>query len=50
VIGGLIGSRFGPQASPQEQAYFEELREPGGETLYERVQRRVVAKDQTSPA
>jgi cation/acetate symporter len=51
VIGGLIGSRFGPQATAQEQAYFEELREPGGEALYERVQRRVVAaKDQTSPA
>ena len=42
---------FGPQPSPQEQAYFDELREPGGEALYERAQRRVVAaKDQTSPA
>ena len=48
---GLIGSRFGPQASAQELAYFEELREPGGEALYERAQRRLVAaKDQAQPA
>ena len=51
LIGGLIGSQFGPQASAQERAYFEELREPGGEALYERAQRRMVAaKDQASPA
>lgn len=51
LAGGLIGSQFGPKPSAQEQAYFEELRDPGGEALYERAQRRAVAvKEQTSPA
>lgn len=51
LVGGLIGSLFGPQASAHEQAYFEELREPGGDALFERAQRRMVAaNDQTSPA
>jgi hypothetical protein len=51
LAGGLIGSEFGPRPSAQEQAYFEELRDPGGEALYERAQRRAsTAKEQTSPA
>jgi cation/acetate symporter len=51
IAGGIAGSLFGPQPSPQEQTYFEELREPGGEALYERAQRRIAAAtDQTSPA
>ncbi len=51
LAGGLIGSQFGARPSAQEDAYFEELREPGGEALYERAQRRAVAaKEQPSPA
>jgi len=43
LIGGLIGSLLGPKPSPAEQALFEELRDPAGETLYERAQRRAAA-------
>jgi cation/acetate symporter len=51
LAGGLIGSRFGASPSTQEQAYFEELRDPGGEALSERAQRRAIAsKEQPSPA
>jgi cation/acetate symporter len=51
LAGGLIGSQFGPRPSAQEEAYVEELREPGGDALYERAQRRAsVAKEETSPA
>jgi hypothetical protein len=51
LAGGLIGSRFGTSPSTQEQTYFEELRDPGGEALSERAQRRTIAaKEQPSPA
>ncbi len=51
LAGGLIASEIGPRPTAQEEAYVDELREPGGEALYERAQRRAaMAKDQTSPA
>lgn len=51
LAGGLLGSQFGPRPSAQEEAYVEELREPGGDALYERAQRRAsVAKEEPSPA
>jgi cation/acetate symporter len=43
LIGGLIGSLLGPKPTPVEQAYFEELRDPSGDALYDRAQRRASA-------
>jgi Na+(H+)/acetate symporter ActP len=43
LIAGLIGSLLGPRPSPAAQAYFEELRDPTGDSLYERAQRRAAA-------
>ena len=43
LIGGLIGSLLGPKPTPVEQAYFEELRDPSGDALYDRAQRRAAA-------
>ena len=43
LIGGLIGSLLGPKPTPAEQAYFEELRDPSGDALYHRAQRRAAA-------
>ena len=40
LIGGLIGSLLGPKPTPAEQAYFEELRDPSGDALHDRPQRR----------
>ena len=40
LIGGVVGSLLGPRPSAAERAYFEELRDPGGEALYDRAQRR----------
>ena len=42
LIGGLIGSLLG-RPTPVEQAYFEELRDPSGDALYDRAQRRAAA-------
>ena len=39
----LIGSLLGPKPTPAEQAYFEELRDPSGDALYDRAQRRAAA-------
>jgi Na+(H+)/acetate symporter ActP len=43
LIGGVIGSLLGPKSTPAEQAYFEELRDPSGDALYDRAQRRAAA-------
>ncbi|MGB3038520.1 MAG: VC_2705 family sodium/solute symporter [Methyloceanibacter sp.] len=43
LIGGLIGSLLGPKPTPAEQAYFEELRDPSGDALYDRAQRGAAA-------
>src|SRR4029077_13144172 len=43
LIGGLIGSLLGPKPTPAEQAYFEELRDPSGDALYDCAQRRAAA-------
>jgi cation/acetate symporter len=43
LIAGLVGSLLGPKPSPAAQAYFEELRDPTGDSLYERAQRRAAA-------
>jgi cation/acetate symporter len=43
LIGGVIGSLLGPKPTPAEQAYFEELRDPSGDALYDRTQRRAAA-------
>jgi cation/acetate symporter len=40
VVAGVAGSLLGPQPSPAEETYFEDLRDPGGETIYDRAQRR----------
>ena len=46
LIGGLIGSLLGPKPTPAEQAYFEELRDPSGDALYDRARRRAAAASQ----
>jgi cation/acetate symporter len=46
LIGGLIGSLLGPKPSPAVQAYFDELRDPAGDALYDRAQRRAAAASQ----
>ena len=43
LIAGLVGSLLGPKPSPAAQAYFDELRDPTGDSLYERAQRRAAA-------
>ena len=43
LIAGVIGSLLGPKPSPAAQAYFDELRDPTGDSLYERAQRRAAA-------
>jgi cation/acetate symporter len=43
LVGGVIGSLLGPKPTPAEQAYFEELRDPSGDALYDRTQRRAAA-------
>jgi cation/acetate symporter len=43
LIGGVIGSLLGPKPTPAEQAYFEELRDPSGDALYDRARRRAAA-------
>jgi len=46
LIGGLVGSLLGPQPSAAEANYFEELRDPGGEALYDRARQRSTAAAQ----
>ena len=43
LVAGVIGSLLGPKPSPAAQAYFEELRDPTGDSLYERAQQRAAA-------
>jgi cation/acetate symporter len=38
-VGGLSGSLIGPRPSAAEDTYFEELRDPNGEALYDRAPR-----------
>jgi cation/acetate symporter len=46
LIGGLVGSLLGPQPSAAEANYFEELRDPSGEALYDRARQRSTAAAQ----
>ena len=46
LIGGLIASLLGPKPSPAVQAYFEELRDPASDALYDRAQRHAAAASQ----
>jgi len=46
LIGGLIASLLGPKPSPAVQAYFEELRDPASDGLYDRAQRHAAAASQ----
>jgi cation/acetate symporter len=46
LIGGLIGSLLGSRPSPAVHAYFDELRDPAGDALYDRAQRRTTAASQ----
>jgi cation/acetate symporter len=46
LIGGLIASLLGPKPSPAVQAYFEELRDPAGDALYDRARRHAAAASQ----
>jgi hypothetical protein len=39
----VAGSLLGPKPSPAAQAYQEELRDPTGDSLYERAQKRALA-------
>ena len=43
LVVGVVASLFGQAPSPAEAAYFEELRDPAGEALYDRAQRRAAA-------
>ena len=43
LIAGIVGSLLGPKPSPAAQAYFDELRDPTGDSLYEQAQRRAAA-------
>jgi Na+(H+)/acetate symporter ActP len=43
LIVGVAASLLGGAPSPAEAKYFEELRDPGGEALYDRAQRRAAA-------
>ncbi len=38
VVAGILASQIGPGPSPQNEAYFAELRDPGGEAIYDRVE------------
>jgi cation/acetate symporter len=44
LIVGVAASLLGGAPSPAEAKYFEELRDPGGEALYDRAQRRAAAR------
>jgi cation/acetate symporter len=46
LIGGLIASLLGPKPSPAVQAYFEELRDPASDALYDRAQRHAASASQ----
>jgi cation/acetate symporter len=43
LVGGLAGSLIGPRPSAAEDAYFDELRDPSGDALYDRALRRAAA-------
>jgi cation/acetate symporter len=43
LVGGLSGSLIGPRPSAAENAYFDELRDPSGDALYDRALRRAAA-------
>jgi cation/acetate symporter len=40
---GVAGSLFGPDLQSAEESYFEDLRDPAGEAIYDRAQRRIAA-------
>jgi cation/acetate symporter len=46
LIGGLLGSLLSPRPTAAEANYFEELRDPGGEALYDRARHRSTAAAQ----
>ena len=43
LVGGVAGSLIGPRPSAAADNYFEELRDPFGETLYDRALRRAAS-------
>jgi cation/acetate symporter len=43
LVGGLAGSLIGPRPPAAADAYFEELRDPFGEALYDRALRRAAS-------
>jgi cation/acetate symporter len=43
LVGGLAGSLIGPRTSAAADNYFEELRDPYGEALYDRALRRAAS-------
>lgn len=43
LVGGVVGSLIGPRPSAAADNYFEELRDPFGEALYDRALRRVAS-------
>jgi cation/acetate symporter len=40
---GVAGSLFGPGLQSAEESYFDDLRDPAGEAIYDRAQRRITA-------
>jgi cation/acetate symporter len=47
---GVGASLYGPRASEAATAYCTELRDPGGEAIYDRVQQRAAASAAAAPA
>jgi hypothetical protein len=43
LIGGIVVSLAGPVPSAAELIYFEEMRDPRGDALYDRARRRAAA-------
>jgi hypothetical protein len=43
---GVAGSLVGPSSQSAEESYFEDLRDPAGEAIYDRAQRRIAAPSQ----
>ena len=43
---GVGASLYGPAATPSDAAYFEAMRRPDGETLFDQAQARATAAEQ----
>ena len=50
LVAGIAVSLYRPQPSLAEETYYEEMRDPGGETIYDRAQLRAAAAAAASAA